>query len=271
VTEESMSLVDHLDELRRRTIFSLVAALLGLIVAYYCYNPVLLDLLTAPLDALAGKDNPFVWAENPILKVLLEHVTREQQTELDLRFVNLTEGFMVKIKTAFVAGLIIASPLIIYQLWQFISAGLKAHERRAINIYLPVSLVLFLTGVLLAYFFMLPIVVYFLIFAGGAGLTPTLTVSGYVAPVAYCCLGAGVVFQLPLVILFLTSVGIVTPMFLRKRRRYAILLMFVVGAMLTPPDVITQVMLALPMILLYEAGIVVSKFAWARRQKRLEG
>jgi len=129
---------------------------------------------------------------------------------------------------------------------------------------------LFLLGLLIAYLIMLPVVLYFLVIVSGRGLVPTIILSKYVSLVVVCCLAFGVVFEMPLVILFLTQLGIVSPPFLVRNRKYALLLMFILAALLTPPDIITQAMMALPMLALYEASIWLSKIAWSRRQKASE-
>lgn len=174
---------------------------------------------------------------------------------------------MIKIKASFFAGVLLASPFIFYQVWKFVAAGLTSNERRTVRVFLPASFVLFMCGLLIAYFIMLPVILYFLVVVSGKGLIPTLILSKYVSLVVVCCLSFGTVFEMPLVILFLTRLGIVSPGFLTRNRKYAILIMFVLAAVLTPPDIITQGMMALPMILLYEGSIWLSKWDWAHRHK----
>jgi sec-independent protein translocase protein TatC len=271
VTEEKrLSLVGHLDELRGRAIFCFVASFVGMIVAYCLYNPWLLNLLKAPLDALSGNpDNPFVF-DNPLLNVLKASSEDIGKLKLELHFIGPMEVFMVKLKTSFFGGVVLASPVIAYQVWKFVSVGLTDKERKSVVVCLPVSFVLFLLGLLIAYVVMLPVVLYFLVVVSGRGLVPTLILSKYVSLVVVCCLAFALIFEMPLVVYFLTRLGIVSPSFLARKRKYSILLMFILAAMLTPPDIITQVMMALPMIILYEASIWVSRVAWRRRQKSLE-
>jgi sec-independent protein translocase protein TatC len=241
-----------------------------MIAAYCLYNPWLLNLLKAPLDALAGNpENPFVF-DNPLLSVLKASSEDVEKLTLELHFIGPLEVFMVKLKSSFFAGIVVASPLIAYQVWKFVSVGLTETERKSVAVCLPLSFVLFLLGLLIAYIVMLPVVLYFLVVVSGKGLVPTLILSKYVSLVVVCCLAFALIFEMPLVVYFLTRLGIVSPGFLAEKRKYSILLMFIISAMLTPPDIITQVMMALPMIILYEASIWISRVAWARRQKSVE-
>jgi len=268
-TEKRMSLIGHLDELRSRAIRCFIATFVAMIAAYSCYDPWILDLIRGPLDSLAGRtENPFVFT-NPLLRVLTSASGESERLSLDLHFIGPMEVFMIKLKASFFAGAILASPFIFHQVWQFVSGGLTRGERKAVRVFFPASLALFACGLLIAYFVMLPVVLYFLVVVTGSGLVPTLVLGKYASLVVLCCLAFGAVFEMPLVILFLTRFGLVSPGFLVRNRKYALLVMFILAAMLTPPDIITQAMMALPMLVLYEAGIWVSKWAWARRQKTL--
>ncbi len=268
--EEKMAFVDHLDELRRRLIFCFIAAFGGMILAYAVYDPWILDLIKGPIDSLVpGTDNPFVF-ENPLLKLLGIQSGRAGQQALDLHLINPMEGFMVKVKASFFGGVILGGPVIFYQLWKFVSAGLSDRERRSVRSSLPVSLGLFLLGILVAYVGMLPVALYFLVVVTARELVPMLSLSGYVSMVVASCLAFGVIFEMPIVMFVLARLGIVSPGFLKKQRKYAILLMFIVAAVLTPPDVVTQAMMALPLLVLYEGSIIVSQIGWARNRRESE-
>ena len=267
MNEKKLSFFEHLDELRSRLIASLIATVVGMVVAFYLYEPFIFKLLTGPLDALAGRtDNPFV---SGLLTGLLKTVSGQAATGQQVKlYTGLTGGFMVQIKTAFFGGLILASPFIFYQIWAFVAAGLTDREKRAVRIYLPASLALFLAGITLAYWIMLPPVMYFFLVVCNAGLESIPTVNEYVSILAGCCLGFGLVFQMPILILFLTHIGVVTPAFLAKKRRYAILLIFIVAAIFTPtPDMVSQFIMAIPMLILYEVSIWISRAVFASRQK----
>lgn len=262
---EKRPFFEHLEELRRRLIFCVVAVLIGAIVGYCSYHSVILDFLRGPLDALRGTgDNPFA-AGNPFPAIFKFASAVPDNLNLDLHYTGPLEGFLVKLKASFFAGIIIAFPIILYQAWRFVSAGLKKNERRLIAVYFPVSLLLFAVGIAFAYFIMLPAALYFLIVVASSGLKPVLVISRYVSLVIVLSLALGVIFEIPLVVLFLSRIGLVTPALMRRNRKYAILLIFISAAVLTPPDIVTQFMLAVPIILLYEVSILVSKAAALER------
>ena len=269
MTEEKMTLIDHLDELRKRAIRILIGAFIGTIVGYYCYDLWILNLLKGPLDALGGvSDNPFVF-NNPLLQFLKQPADQAQNLRLDLHFIGPLEVFMMKLKVSFFAGILMASPYIFYQVWAFVAAGLTEKERKMVNVFVPASVILFFIGCAFAYFLVLPVTLYFLVVVCANGLVPMLIISKYVTLVVVCCAAFGIVFEIPLIILFLTKLGIVSPMFLAQKRKYAILVMVTLAAILTPTtDVVNLALMSVPMIVLYETSIWLSRLAWRRRQAR---
>ena len=267
VEDEKKPFFQHLGELRKRLIFCGVAVIVGMMISYFLYDALILDLLRAPLDALTGKEgNPFA-VGNPLLTFLKSSNNRLAELDLDLHYIGPLEAFLVKLKVSFYAGFVLASPVVFYQVWKFMSVGLKEKERRAFLFYFPISILLFLAGILLAYFVMLPTGLYFLIAVAGSSLKPMLTISQYTSLIVSLSLVFGIVFELPLVVLFLTKIGIVTPVLLAEKRKYAFVLIFVASALFTPPDVFTQLMMGIPGVALYEVSIWLSKVV-SRRQKR---
>ncbi len=271
--EKRMPLADHLTELRTRLIVCIVAALLGMIVAYVFYYDVFYPMIRAPLDAAQGNEagNPF--AIKTSLVTLLgggsEAGEGKGAPKIELNYTSVTVPLMVRLKVSLVIGMLLALPVIVYEIWMFVSAGLYEHERRLVAVYGPASFALFLAGVAVAYFGVLPIGVAFLIKEGNAiGLKPILTVNEYAPFVMWLLLGFGLIFQTPLVILFLTRIGVVNPQMLARSRRYAIIVIVIIAAVLTPPDVFTQIAMATPMIALYELSIFLSRFAYRKRQSR---
>ncbi len=268
--DEKGSFFQHLGELRRRVIVCAVAIITGMIISYFFYDALILNLLRGPLDVLSGKEgNPFA-VNNPLLTLLKSSNPQLEKLDLDLHYIGPLEAFLVKLKASFYAGFVLASPVIFYQLWKFISVGLKKKERRAILFYFPVSILLFLTGISFAYFIMLPTGLYFLIAVAGGSLKPMLTISQYTSLVILLSLVFGIVFELPLVVLFLTKIGIVSPELLAEKRKYAFIGIFIVSALFTPPDVFTQLMMGIPGIILYEVSIWLSRVASKRRKRALE-
>lgn len=233
----SMSFGAHLDELRGRLIISVLAVFLAAVGCWAVIEPLML-IVTAPvLDALTEL------GLQPQLIVLAP-----------------TEAFLAHLKLSLVAGVLLASPVICYQIWAFVGAGLYPHERRYAMTFMPVSLVMFVTGVLFFYFIVMPYGLTFLLgFGVGSGVVPQIRLNEQISFFLLLSAVMGGAFQLPLVMLFVIRLGVLTAEDLASKRRVAILCGFVLAAMLTPPDVITQVALAIPLTLLYEVGLVVSR------------
>jgi sec-independent protein translocase protein TatC len=223
-----MPLVDHLAELRRRVIVSAVALVLASIVGWFL-EPRLLELLIAPI---------------------------RDQTQQGLKFIGLGDAFVIRLKIAFVSGLILAMPVILLQAWRFVSPGLTARERAVARPWLPLAYVFFLIGAAVAYV-ILPFAVQFLLgFAQPGQLDPLITASEYFGFVTTLVLAFGLVMQFPLVVTFLAEAGIVTSAALRSRRRYIIVAIAVFAAIATPGgDLVSPTVLGTVMYVLYELTI----------------
>ncbi len=230
--EKRATIVEHLEELRSRVIKCVIAVAAGAFVAYG-----LVDTIMPHIAGPAGR----------------------------LVFIAPQEAFITRIKMALFGGIFLASPVLIYQVWGFISSGLKKNEARYALFFGPLSFVFFLAGAAFGYFVIVPIGLKFLLgFATGI-VRPMISVGSYVGFVGLLTLLFGVIFELPIASLFLAKLGIITPYFLASRRKYAVISIFLVAAMLTPPDVVTQCLMAVPLLLLYELGIIFSKIASKRR------
>lgn len=240
-----MPFLDHLEELRWRILRSLIAIVIGFVAGLVVVTSLdITNLLLEPGRAIFGED----W----IPQVLAP-----------------TDTFFIMLKVSLAIGLILASPTIIYQAWAFLAPALEKHERRAIVPALYMGLVLFVAGVVLAYF-VLPISLRFL-----TGLLSNLvehnwTFGYYMEFVVKLMLAFGILFELPVVVLVLSALGLVTPAFLRSKRRHAIVIIATLAAILSPGDVIvvTVIMMA-PIYLLFEMSILISDVIWRRRQRRL--
>lgn len=233
MAEEKLSLIEHLEELRRRVIWCIVWVILTSCLAYAFAEPIL-GFLTKPVDRLI--------------------------------FISPHEAFYSYLKIALISGIFFSSPIILYQIWRFIGVGLRQSERKYLLWYGPLSLVSFLLGVTFAYFLVLPVGMRFLLGFATKTLQPMISVSRYISFVGIFLLAFGIVFEMPLVVLFLTKIEVVTPHSLARQRKYVVLLVFVVASILTPPDVFTQVLLAVPMLILYELSIWLSKLVIAKPQ-----
>lgn len=235
--DKSMTVVEHLEDLRKTLIISIVAWLIFTAGAFFVFQDKIFDFLTLPLQ------------------------------EMDLKLVIMTpfEGFMAKLKAAALAGLLFALPVILWQIWRFILPALHTHEKKYLLIIVPFSLIFFVAGLAFSYYMVLGVALNFLIMTAGSGFIPMLGASKYLGFVMSLLIPFGIVFQLPLGAFFLTRIGLITHKFLKKKRKYAIVLAFVLAAVLTPtPDMVTQILMALPMILLYELSILIS---WLFRKK----
>jgi sec-independent protein translocase protein TatC len=238
---EKQPFLSHLEELRKRLVVCAIGVGAGFVIAYI-FAERLFQLLVAPLKAVMPEGDQLI-------------------------FTNLPEMFFAYIKVAFIAGIMAASPLIFYQLWMFIAPGLYRKEKKMAIPFVISSTILFVGGALFGYFVVFPFGFKFFIGFSNEYVKALPSVKQYFSFSMKLLFAFGVVFELPVIIFFLSKMGIVTPQFLSQKRKYAILLTFALAAILTPPDVITQCMMAGPLIVLYEIGILVSRIA----QKKKEG
>ncbi|MFH1374476.1 MAG: twin-arginine translocase subunit TatC [bacterium] len=231
----SMPFLDHLEELRRRLLKSLLALLLTTAVAFYF------------------SDELMAFAVKPLGEIKL-HVTQ------------VTGSFYAYLKVSLVAGVMAATPVIFYHLWSFVAPGLYPKEKARVLPLVAVSTVLFLLGASFCYLVVLPYSLNFLIGFSGELLNPIITVSSYLSFAGMLLLAFGVGFEMPVVAYFLGKVGLVSSRMLGKGRRYAVVLILIAAAILTPtPDIATQLMLAGPLYLLYEISIIIVRISGKRK------
>lgn len=242
-----MTLSEHLEELRARLVRALLAAAVGTILAFWQIDLVM-AFLRRPLD--------------PII----------EKYDVEIIQFKAYGGFFGAMMLSFFTGLVLASPVVLHQIWSFVGAGLYRHERRAVKFYAAPGFVLFLAGAALAYFFVMPWALDFLI--GYAqeklGVVSKLNFTDYVSLVAWSMFIFGMVFQLPVIMVFLMRIGVVEPDTFRRWRRGAIVTAFGLGMILTPPDVVTQIALASCIVLLYEGAILVGSTLARKREEQEE-
>jgi sec-independent protein translocase protein TatC len=226
-----MGFLEHLDELRRRLLWSLVAVGVAFALA--------LTRARAILDFLLRPIRPYLGNEKPV-------------------FLDLTEPFLLYMKVGFLASLFLAAPFVLYQIWAFIAPGLYPRERRYVVPFILFSTIFFVAGGAFGYYVGFPAAGRFLLGIAGE-FQPALRISSLFSFESKIILGMGLVFELPTVIYFLARLGLVTPGFLWRNFPYAVLVIFILAAVITPtPDVVTQCIFAAPMILLYLLGILVA-------------
>ena len=227
--DKRLTIVEHLDEVRARLLKSIVFIIICSCILYN-FIDVFLSILIRPVGKLI--------------------------------FIAPTEAFIVNIKIAFLGGLFLSSPFVIYQIWKFISDGLERNEKKYALLFGPASFIFFILGACFGYFIIIPIGIRFLLGFATDLITPMISVSEYASFVGTLTFAFGIVFQLPLALMFLTKIGVITPIFLSRKRRHAVVLIFILAAILTPPDVITQCLMAVPLLILYEIGIIFSRLAY---------
>lgn len=260
MTEEELRMPfwGHLDELRKR----LIASILWIAVGFgLCFNfsEDLLRILLWPMNAKLTLRESF-----PFFAV---HANQAQQ---QLHYTTLIEPFWAHLKIALIAAIMLVFPMIMYQVWKFISPGLLAKERRYVGYFVFFSSVFFGIGVLFCYFFLLPFAIPFLLNYKTEDLVAIIKIGDYIDFVLKFLVASGFVFELPLVIVLLTRFGIVTPQGLAKYRKFAVLGAVISAAILTPtPDAFNQIILAVPIYFLYEAGILAARL-FGKRKKGLE-
>ena len=175
------------------------------------------------------------------------------------------EAFSAYMILTLLSAFIIALPYFFYQIWAFAWEALTDKERKYIVFFGPLSLVFFIAGVLFAFFVIVPIALKFLLSFSSDYVVPMISIKNYISFVGSFVLAFGVVFELPLVLVFLVKIGIATPAFLRQYRRHAIMAILIVSAILTPPDVISQLLMAMPLVVLYELGVIFSVLAYRKK------
>ncbi|GCD84347.1 Sec-independent protein translocase protein TatCy [Parageobacillus thermoglucosidasius] len=234
--DKEMSVYEHLGELRKRLIIVVVFFVIAVVASFFFVEPVILYLQQT-----------------------------DEAKELTMNAFRLTDPVKIYFQFAFVIAFILTSPVLLYQIWAFVSPGLYEKERRITLSYIPISIFLFLAGVGFAYFVLFPFVVRFMQnLAERLGIHQVIGINEYFQFLLQLVLPFGIVFQLPVVVMFLTRLGLITPMLLVKVRKYAYLVLLILAAIITPPDVLSQIIVMIPLSVLYEISIWISKMAYRK-------
>lgn len=237
--QDEMSVIEHITELRKRLVIVVVFFFLAVIGGFLLSGPII---------------------------IYLQHT--DEAKALTLNAFNLTDPLMVYMKFAFIIAFVITSPIILYQLWSFVSPGLYEKERKVTLSYIPISVFLFLLGVAFSYFILFPFVIDFMErISNKLDVNQVIGINEYFSFLIQLTLPFGLLFQLPVVIMFLTRLGIVTPMFLSKVRKYAYFVLLVIAALITPPELASHLMVSIPLFILYEISIWVSRATYRKSQK----
>ncbi|MDD3731831.1 MAG: twin-arginine translocase subunit TatC [candidate division Zixibacteria bacterium] len=229
-----MSFVDHLEELRWRLFKAILSVVIMAIVAFY-FSDWIFRFLLVPLG------------------------------DTKLYVTEVTGSFYAYLKIALFAGIFGAFPIVFYQLWMFVAPGLYKHEKKVVIPLVLISSALFLVGAGFCYVVVLPLALKFLIGFSGDLLNPIITVGSYISFAGLLMVTFGLAFELPIIAFFLGKMGLISSQFLARGRRYAIVIILVIAAIITPPDVFTQVVLAIPIYFLYEVSIILVKFTGKKK------
>ncbi len=253
--EHEMTFWEHFEELRWVLVRSVIAVIAGAILAFVFYRFIFDGLVFAPMSP--------DFFTNRILCDLAQRFSTPSlcinSKPLDIININLAGQFTMHLVVSMYSGLLIAFPYMIYQLWSFIKPALSFEERKSSRMAVLSISTLFFIGVLFGYYIIAPLTIHFLgTYNVSEGVVNTISLDSYIGSLSSVTLAAGVVFELPVLIVFLTRMGIVTPSFLRKYRKHSIVVIMIVAAIITPPDVISQILVALPLYILFEVSILLS-------------
>jgi sec-independent protein translocase protein TatC len=268
--EGEMSFLEHLEELRWHIIRSLVAIVILMIVAFFFKNLIFDKIILAP-------KNPDFFT-NRMLCNLGHMRIFGHQFNIESLCINKNPPNLINIKmsgqitthivVALVSGLILAFPVVIYEFWRFFKPALHSNEAQYARGAVLASSILFFMGVLFGYFLLAPLSIHFLTtYQISADVVNQINIRSYIGTITSICLATGVIFELPIIAFFLTRIGIITPTFMRKYRKHAIVVIFIVAAIITPPDVFSQILVCIPLLLLYEVSIGISAGVMRKKDK----
>jgi sec-independent protein translocase protein TatC len=268
VREKEMSFWEHLEELRKH-LFRSLAAILILSVAAFLNKKIIFDYVV-----LAPKDESFI--TNRLLckmgkKLSLDSLCFEN-LNLSIQNISMSGQFMTHLYISFISGLILAAPVVLWEMWRFIMPALHPNEKKYSRGAVLASTVLFYSGVLFSYFIIIPLTInFFGTYQISENIPNQIQLSSYISTIISVTIAVGLVFELPIIVYFLTRIGILTPSFMRKNRKYTIVLILIIAAIITPPDIFSQILVSIPLIGLYELSIGISNRVYKKREANLAG
>lgn len=265
--EKEMSFLDHLEELRWHLIRSAGAIVIFGTLAFLFKTFIFDGIIFWPKRAdfptyqllcksaqLLGLDS-FCFTELPFI----------------IQSRTMAGQFSAHIWTSITAGFIVAFPFVLYEFWKFVSPGLHANERKSTRGFIFIASLLFFIGVLFGYFIVTPLSINFLgSYQVSSAVLNEFDISSYIGLVRACALSSGLIFELPIIIYILTKIGLVTPEFLKKYRKFALVIVLIISAIITPPDIASQVIVSIPVIILYEISIFISRAVIRKQERKLK-
>lgn len=266
-TEKQMSFLDHLEELRWLLIRSSIFIILGAIVAFIFSDFIFNTIIFGP------KDSNFVTYQFfcEVAKTFnFEDSFCSKELPFEIQNRTMEGQFSVMIWTSITAGFIIAFPCLLWELWKFISPALYSNEKKNAKLFITISSLLFFIGVIFGYYVITPLSINFLANLQVSEIVKNqIDINSYISLVKTSSLACGLVFELPIIIYFLSVMDLVSPKFLREYRKYAIVLILIIAAIITPPDIISQIIVSIPLLILYELSIYISKFVHSKKSKSI--
>lgn len=263
---DEMSFLDHLEDLRWHLLRATLSILIGGGVAFAMKDFIFNDIIFGPKSAS-------FWTYEMLCNISQFFKLEDSFcfTELPFRIQSRTVSgqFSAHIWTSITAGFIISFPYVMYQFWAFIAPGLKSSERNNTRWFIFITSFLFFIGVLFGYYVITPLSINFLgSYSVSEEVFNDFDLSSYIGLVRASVLASGLIFELPVIMYFLTKIGLVTPEFLRKNRKYALVFILIISALITPPDIASQVIVAIPVLILYEISIFISKIVLRKQRKK---
>ena len=264
--QAEMSFLEHLEELRWHIIRSVVLIAVFAVMAFIMKDFIFNEIIFKP-------KMPEFWS-NRMMAKLGEYVGSDalniNQQPLKLVSLKMADQFMLHFMVAIVLGLILAAPFIFFEIWKFIKPALYDKEKKHASGAVFFTSLLFMIGILFGYFVIVPLSIDFLTtYSVSPEVENQINMRSYIGTVTSISFASGFIFLLPIFSYFLSKVGILTPQFMKNYRRHAYVVMFLVAAIITPPDVFSQTMVAIPLVILYEISIIISKIVVKKREKRL--
>ena len=235
---ESMPFLDHLEELRWRLIKSIASVLIGAVISFSFIDQII-EFLVQPTEAL--------------------------KNSMDLQVLKVQGMFMIKWSIALFGGIIISIPVLTFQIWKFVAPGLYIDEKKYIIPLIIFTFLSFLCGLIFAYMIVIPFSLSFFTSIGFEGIQNNFSINYYFSFITWLMIGSGLIFELPVIVFILSVIGLLTPAFMRHYRRYAIVIILVLSAFITPPDPVSLVLMSIPLLVLYEVSIGVS---WLVNRKK---
>lgn len=266
MAEKEMSFLDHLEELRWHVIRSFSAIFIIAILVFVYIKTVFDTVLLAHLKPDFATYKFFC---NVFSTMGIDSSFCDIQFKQTLQALNPTQQLMTAIWSSLILGFILAFPYVLWEIWRFISPGLLESERKKSRGFIFWASFLFFLGILFSYYVIIPMSVYFFYnFTIGDAVVNNFKLDAYIGLVTNTLIGVAVFFELPIIIFFLSKIGLITPAFLRKYRKHALVIVLVLAAIITPPDIASQVIVSVPIMILYEISIYISKFVIKKEQQK---